>query len=186
MEPSQTTFIYSLWKLIDPPFQKPHRSPVQIPHMEPLQKHLQIHHRNLIHPLCRDLIETHYIEELQIPYRETFQKPIMDPSYGVLIVNLLFIFLQKPYTSMKPVRNSLQIPHMGLLSKVLQIPYRNFVDPLHRDRIETHEGSFILFLIENPDLRGCRPPNQVTDLYRCSMYYKITKLKVRNAWKFYP
>ena len=129
-------------------------------------------HRRTIDPLQRDFLETHYGSLIWSPY----SRPVYLYS------------LQKPYTSItkKPVRNPLQIPHMGPLSKVLQIPYRNFVDPLYRDLIETHEGSFILFLIENPDLRGCRPPNQVTYLYRCSMYYKITKPKFRNVWKFYP
>ena len=179
MEPSQTTFIYSLWKFIDPPFQKPHRSPVQISHMEPLQKHLQIHHRNLIHPLCRDLIETHYIEELQIPYRDTFQKPIMDPSYGALIVNL-FIYI--PYPLETPCRSLIWGPYRKFYrfhTETLQILYIETVQKPMKDLLSCFLQRTQIFVDVGHQIK----------LPICIDVPCITRSPTRNlenVWKFYP
>ena len=73
----------------------PYRSFIWSPYRNPYRV------LDLIDPLCRDLIETHYIEKLQIPCRETFQKPIMDPSYGTLIAKPLIFLIETLYLDCK-------------------------------------------------------------------------------------
>ena len=137
MEPSQTTFIYSLWKFIDPPFQKPHRSPrldpsygvlvetltdssqksyrssMQRPYRNPL-------HRRTIDPLQRDFLETHYGSLIWSPY----SKPVI-----YILIEALYIHETRQKLLVDPSYGALIESSIDSIQKLcrssIQRPYRN-------------------------------------------------------------
>ena len=120
MEPAQTTYIYIfhikiyISLLLETP-QKPRIDPSYGAQIETFTDSLQKSYRSFIQGPYRNLL----YRKIKIPCRETFQKSIMHPSYGALIINPLIFLIETLYLHCKETRQKpLVDPSYRALEKI--------------------------------------------------------------------